>query len=256
MGPRSQYFFRSPLQFTICLFLYTTLCGNHTSDNHGCSSETSFQHDAPLASAESFNAAKHTATYLYHTTAAPQTSGLLSHNTSLPASCSGSFQLVDATRESTGTLTRQALQQHDFEYKSADVQRPTQYPHAQYNVSSNNMVNITGHTSLSAGYDHPAVGQSFYPHNSRHCPHLLGCDTSPQGYTYGHNMDDATWPPQQPTKLQGSHPYPVFIDEEEISYNSGSSGTHVEHLAVKQEWIQASAHSSTDLAGVGAQFSW
>jgi hypothetical protein len=198
MGPRSQHFFRSLLQFIICLFLYSTLYGNHTSDNHGRSSETSFEHDATLASAESFNAAKHTATYVFHTIDTPQTSGLLSHNTSLPASCSGSFQLVDATRGST----------------------------------------------------------YFYPHNSRRCPHLLGCDTSSQGYTYGHNMGVATGPPHQPTKPQGSHPYPVFIDEEEISHNSGSSGTHVEHLAVKQEWIQASAHSSTDLAGVGAQFSW
>jgi hypothetical protein len=69
-------------------------------------------------------------------------------------------------------------------------------------------------------------------------------------------MDVATAPPHQPTKLQGSHPYPVFIDEEEISHNIGSSGTYVEHLAVKQEWTQVSAHSNTELAGVGAQFSW
>lgn len=254
-GPRSQHFFRSLLQLTICLFLSSTLYRNYSTDNHSRSSETSFQYDAPLASVESFNAAKHTATYLYHTTDTPQTSGLLLHNTSLPASFSGSFQLVDATRESTGALTRQALQQHDFEYKSADVQRPTQYPHVQYDVSSNNMVNITGHTFLSAGYDHPAIGQCFYPHNSRHCPHLFGCDRSPQGSTYGHNMDDAIWPPHQPIKLQGFHPYPVFIDEGENSHNIGNSGIHVEHVVVKQERIQVSARSSTDLTGIGAQFS-
>jgi hypothetical protein len=114
-------------------------------------------------------------------------------------------------------------------------------------------VNAAGYTSLTAGYDDPSLGQYFYPHNSGHCPHLLECDTSPQGHTYGHNMDDSTGPSHQPTELQGSHPYPLFIDEE-INHNTGSSGTYVEHLAIKQEWIQASAHSSSDLAGVGAQF--
>jgi hypothetical protein len=72
---------------------------------------------------------------------------------------------------------------------------------------------------------------------------------------YGYNMDVAIGPPYQPTKLQSSHPYPVFIGEDEISHNTGSSGVHFEHLAVKQECIQASAHTNTDLAGVGAQFS-
>ena len=256
MGPRSQYFFRSPLQFTICLFLYTTLCGNHTSDNHGRSSETSFENYATLASAESLNAAKYTATYVYHTTDTPQTSGLLPNNTSQAASRSASVQLADTTLYSTGPLTRQALQQHDFKHKSADNQRSIQYPHAQYHVSGNNMANATGYTPLSAGYDYPSPGQYFYPCNSGHCPHPLECDTSPQGHTYGHNTDVATAPPHQPTKLQGSHPYPVFIDEEEISHNIGSSGTYVEPLAVKQEWAQVSAHSSTDLAGVGTQFAW
>jgi hypothetical protein len=243
--------------YLLCSSLYITLCWNHSSDNYGCSRETSFEHNTTQASAKSFNAPKHTATYACRTTdTPPQLSGLRPNTTSLPASCSDSFQLVDDACQSTGPLTRQALQQHDFERKSADDQRPTQNPHAQYQVSENNMANATGYTSLSAGYDYPSLGQYFYPHNSGHCPHLLECDTSPQGHTYGHNMDDATWPPYQPTKLQDSHPYPVFMDEEEISHNIDSSGTHGDHLAAKQEWIQASAHGSTDLAGVGAQFSW
>jgi hypothetical protein len=241
--------------YLLCSFLYITLCWNYSSDNYGRSRETSFEHDATLASAESFNATKHDATYAYRTTDTSQCSGLLPNTTSLPASCSDSFQLADDARESTGPLTRQALQQHDIEYKSADVQKPTQYPHAKYHVSGSNMGNAAGYTSLLAGYDYPSSGQYFYPHNSGYCPHLLGCDTSSQGHTYGHNMDDATEPPYQPTKLQGSHPYPVFIDKEEINHNSGSSGTHVEHLAVNREWIQASTHGSPDLAGVGAQFS-